>query len=143
MKISTFIIFILIIAGVFFTFAQMSMGVNQQFPESPLNSSEWENQYNYIEDINDTFAPLQEAFNTIQDENAGWFSKLSEGITAIPYALLIVPQAVFGSLFYGGNIIVSFFTLWALPTLIVTLGLVLLSIWGIFKLIEYYNKTDI
>lgn len=143
MKLSGFVILILIIAGVFFTFAQITKEINTQFPDSSLNSSQWESKYDYIDDVNETFSPLEQSFKTIQDEDAGWFSKLSAGITAIPYALLIVPQAIFGSLVYGGNIVVGFFGVWNLPAKIVTLALVILLIWAIFKLVEYFNKTEI
>lgn len=143
MKISSFVTIILIIAAVFFIFALMVGEVNDQYPTSSLNSSEYDSQYDYIGNINDTFFPIESAFRTIQDENAGWFSKLSEGITAIPYALLIIPQALFGSLVYGGNIMVAFFTLWNLPAKIITLGIVILLMWGVFKLVEFFNKSEI
>jgi len=142
MKISAFIFMILIISGVFFTFAEMIKEQNDNFPNR-INSTEWEDKYDYIDDINETFYPIETKLKTIQDEEAGWFSKLTAGITAIPYAILIMPQAVFGSLLFGGQIVVGFFNVWGLPQKIVTLVLVLILIWGIFKLIEFFNKTEV
>ncbi|KKN19473.1 hypothetical protein LCGC14_0945450 [marine sediment metagenome] len=133
---------ILIISGVFFTFAEMIKEQNDNFPNR-INSTEWEDKYDYIDDINETFYPIETKLKTIQDEEAGWFSKLTAGITAIPYAILIMPQAVFGSLLFGGQIVVGFFNVWGLPQKIVTLVLVLILIWGIFKLIEFFNKTEV
>lgn len=143
MKLSTFVTIILIISGVFFAYAQITKEINTQYPDSSLNSSEWEDKYDYIEDVNETFAPLESSLKKIQDEDAGWFSKLAEGITALPYAILIVPQAVFGSLVFGGEIATGFLTIWAIPSAIITLGLVLILVWAIFKLVEYFNKYEV
>lgn len=143
MKISAFVFALLIISGIFFMFAEMVREQNENFPDNPVNSTEWEEKYDFIDDVNDTFNPIEQALKTIQDEDAGWFSKLTAGITAIPFAILIVPQAVFGSMVFGGNIIVGFFGVWGIAPKIVTLGLVLLLVWGIFKLVEFFNKTEI
>lgn len=142
MKISTFVMLILIISGVFFTYAEIVREANQNFDEQYLNSSEWEENYDFIDDINETYYPIEQKLKKIQDEDEGWFSKLTEGITALPYAILIIPQSVFGSLVFGSKIIVSFLTAMSIPAKIVTLGLVMLLVWGVFKLIEFFNKTE-
>lgn len=143
MKISTFTIFVLIISGFFFTYALMVEEANNQFEDTGLNSSAWEDQYDYIDDINETFSPLEQSLKILQDDEAGWFDKIQEGLAAVPYVLIIVPETVFGSLVFGGEIVVAFFQAWNLPAKIVSLGLVLLLVWAIFKLIEYFNKTEI
>lgn len=143
MKLSTFIMFILVIAGVFFIYAEMVRETNENIEDTPyLNSSEWEDRYNYVEDLNSTFSPLEEKLKTITDEDTGWFSKLTSGITAIPYVLLIVPTAVFDSLVFGGDLIVGSFTALLIPALILNLAIVALIIWAIIELIKFYNKTD-
>lgn len=144
MKLSTFFIFLLIISGIFFVFAMMVKEANEQFPdESNLNSSEWENKYEFVENINQTISPLETKLKTIQDEDEGWFSKLTAGITAVPYVLLIVPQAVFGSIEFGGYILTDFFSVWMLPSFIATIALVMLLVWAIFKLVSFWNKTEV
>ena len=143
MKISNFVMLLLIIAGVFFVYAEIMREANQEFEENYLNSSEWEDKYDYIDEVNATFSPIEQKLKVIQDEDSGWFSKLTAGITAIPYALLVVPQAFFGSMLFGSKILVGFFGAMNIPQKIVVLGLVMLLIWGIFKLINFYNKTEI
>lgn len=142
MKISTFFIFILIVSGIFFSFAQMVSEANDQYPDNSLNSSDWEDNYDYIDDINETISPLENSLKTIQDEDAGWFSKLTAGITAIPYALIIVPQIAFGGMEFGGNIVTDFFSVWGLPQTIATIGIVILLVWGIAKLVSHFNKWE-
>lgn len=124
-------------------YAMMVSEANNQFSDSGLNSSEWEDRYDYIDDINETFSPLEQSLKTVQDEETGWFDKIQEGLSALPYVLIIVPQTVFGSLVFGGEIIVGFFGAWNLPSKIVVLATVILLVWAIFKLIEYFNKTEI
>lgn len=143
MKLSTFVLFILIASGVFYTFALIIYEGNENIDGNYLNSSEWEEEYDYIDDVNETFAPLEGKLKAISDEDTGWWGKLTAGITAIPYAVLIVPQSIFGSLVFGSSITVGFLTLLVIPATIISLATVYLIIWGIFKLIEFYNKTEI
>jgi hypothetical protein len=133
----------LIIAGVFFTYSEIVREGNQTIDGSSLNSSEWEDKYDYIDNLNGTFSPLEIKLKSISDEDTGWWGKLTSGITAIPYAILIIPQAIFGSSVLASNVILGFFTAMVLPLKIITLGTVFLFIWGIFKLLEVYNKTEI
>lgn len=142
MKISAFVIFILIVAGVVFTYAELVREANEQYDTNYINSSQWSEEYDYIDEINETVSPLETKLKIITDEDQGWFSRLTSGITAVPYVILIVPQAVFETLGFAASIIVGFFSVWGLPQKIITLALVILAVWGIFKLIEFFNKWE-
>lgn len=143
MKISTFFIFLLVVSGVFFVFAEIIRESNQQFPDSNINSSEWEDKYEYVEEINDTLTPLADKLKIIQDDESGWFSKLTAGITAIPYAVMLVPQALFGGMEFGGGIMLSIFIVLLIPPMLITIATIILLVWGLFELIKFFNKTDV
>jgi predicted PurR-regulated permease PerM len=142
MKISTFVATIVIIGAVFFLFAQMVKEGNSTY-SSNINSSEWDTKYDYVNRVNDTIAPIQKSFNDIQDENNGWFTKLTAGITAIPRAIISIPVMLFSAFSIGGGFISGVFTAFGLPVYLLTVALLLLVIWGIFKLIELFGRWQV
>jgi len=140
MKFSTFVIFLLFVSGIFFIFAMMYTEGNQQFSGVNASSAEWNSSYDYLAKVNSTVSPLEVKFKTIQDENAGWFSKLAAGISAMPYAVIIFPQVIFGALELSGGMTTGFLTALAIPGYLILLILVSLLIWGIFKLVEQFTQ---
>lgn len=143
MKISTFVSFMVVIAAVFFIFNQAVFEANTQYPTANINASAWNESYDYTNELNNTMTPLKQKFEVIQDENEGFFTKLAAGITAIPYAVILVPQAVFESMVIGGKILTGFLSALGLPGQIVIYGILLLVMWGIFKLLEFFQRTAI
>lgn len=143
MKISTFIIAILVISGFFFIFGLISQESKQYYPEANINDSEWYGKYDYVSNINRSISPLQESFNKIQDENVGWFSKLTSGISAIPSAVIAIPTLLFGSFIVGGEIVTGTATTLKIPFYLIILVSVMILVWGIFKLVEMYNRWKI
>lgn len=141
MKISVFISIMVMVGAIFFIFSSMVQEANDQYPEVNINSSEWEERYDYVDEINGTISPIEEKLKVIQDENQGFFTKIAAGITAIPYAVIVVPQATFGALSIAANIIVDFFAVFNLPKYIVIIALLLLILWGIFKLVEFFQRS--
>jgi hypothetical protein len=143
MKISVFVSYILVVGAIFFTFALIVTDVNNSYPEADINKSEWEDEYDYVSDLNSTISPLEEKFKVIQDENAGFFTKIGAGITAIPYAIIIFPQIVFGSLEIGGKMTTGFLAVLAIPGYIVIVVIISTLIWALFKLVEFFQRSQV
>lgn len=143
MKLSTFVQYTLIVSAVFFCFALIIGDVNNAYPEAEINTSEWEDQYDYVSDTNSTIYPLEQKFKVIQDENAGFFTKLTSGISAIPYAVIIVPQVIFGSLETGGNITMGFLMALAIPGYLIVIVVLCTLVWALFKLVGFFQQTEI
>lgn len=142
MKISTFVQYTLMVGAVFFIFAIVVSDVNDGYG-TEINKTTWEDEYDYVSDLNSTVSPLEQKFKVIQDEDAGFFTKLTEGITAIPYAVIIFPQVVFGSLEIGGNITTGFLAALAIPGYLITIVILAILIWALFKLLEFFQKSSI
>ena len=134
---------ILVISGFFFIFGLMSQEAKTYYPDANINDSEWYGRYDYVSSINTSIAPLQTSFETIQDENKGWFTKLTSGIAAIPAAVIAIPNLLFGSFVTGGTIIAGTFTTFNIPIYIILLISVMIIVWGVFKLIEMYNRWQV
>lgn len=142
MKISTFVSLLLGVGVVFFIFAQMATESNTAY-NTNINTSKWDQKYNYANRVNNTISPIQTAFSNIEDDNVGWFSKLSSGIVAIPRAVIALPVLLFSSFSIGGEMITGFMNEIGAPVYLLTVGLIMLIIWGIFKLLEVYQRWQI
>lgn len=143
MKISTFITLFLVIAGFMFIFGLMSQEAKNYYPDSNINDSDWYGKYNYADDINKSMQPIETSLRNIGDENKGWFVKIVSGIAAVPAAVISLASLVLGSFANGIGIISGSFTTLGVPTiLIVIIGLMIVA-WGLFKLIEIYQRWAI
>lgn len=140
MKISTYVLLLVCVGAVLFVYASMMSESAQRYPEANINSSEWAGKYDYALEVNKSISPLQNAFAKIQDENTGWFTKLTAGITAIPLAIIELPTLLFKSFSLGGSLITGIFTSFGLPAYFIIVAIILIIVWGIFKLAEVYQR---
>jgi len=161
MKISTAITFLIIVSAVFAIYGLMVHEANNTYTGkiegfTPINTGNWSSsnngwngqdsntgQFDFLASINGTLGPLQEKFTQIKDPDLGFFTKLVAGISAIPYAIVLVPDVLFNALFLSGALITAFLTALSVPSWFIVAGCVLLLIWGIFKLLEYYQRVPI
>jgi hypothetical protein len=155
MKISTAVTFLIIISAVFAIFGLMVHEANQQYTGTDgytaINSSAWGNQadsgntgpYDFVDKINGTLGPLESKWKQIQDPEQGFFSKITAGLTAIPYAIMLLPDVLFSSISMAGAVITGFMTVLNIPVWFITAGLVLVLIWAIFKLLEFFQRVPI
>lgn len=145
MKISTAFMFLIIVSGIILVYSEMTREANEQFGTygTYINSSEWETKYDYVDRLNSTLAPLQEKFEVISDPEKGFFSKLVSGIYAIPYAVILVPSAVFQGVSMAGSMTLGFLTALGLPTKILLVATLLIFAWSVFKLLEYFQRSPL
>lgn len=145
MKFTTIILFILMVGGIFLSVTLISIDLNtysEVLGTQKIDTSLWEEKYDYAESINRSIDPLLEKFDDIQDEDKGWFSKLGSGIVAIPYALVAFASLVIGSIGTMNNIMVEGLKQLKFPPEIIYIFLVFMGVWGISKLLQFFNKTD-
>ena len=143
MKISTFISLFLVIAGFMFIFALMSDEAKTYYPDANINDSEWAGKYDYSEQINEKMNDSVTAFKNIGDENKGWFVKIVSGIAAIPSAVIGIASLVLGSFGYGAGIITGTLTTLTVPATLIFIIIIMITVWGIMKLIELYQRWQI
>ena len=158
MKISSFIIFLIIVSAVFATYGLMVYDANEQYHDTipnyvNLSSAEWSDggatgvagggKFDFVDGINGTVGPLQDKFKVLSNENEGWFSKLTAGITAIPYAILLVPDVLWNTVVMGTLIITAFLTVLGIPVWFIIAGSVMVLVWAIFKLLEFFQRVPL
>jgi hypothetical protein len=142
MKISVFIFFLVMVAGILFIFGQAINEGNSMYGTS-INKSEWETQYDFSDNIKEDIDPLKTSFETLQDENKGILTKIGAGLVAIPYAIFLIPKILFETIFMAGTMVTGFASALNLPlklVVIITLGIL---VWGVFKLAEMFQRSNI
>lgn len=140
MKISTFFEILLVVGVIFGVYGLMINEENNNYPSDTINSSEWQDRYDYTQSLNESIAPLQSTFATIEDTNTGWFVKVVAGIAAIPYAVIRIPVLLFTGFGLGGSMATGLLTSLGIPLFIIMAVIIGLVFWGIFKLIELYQR---
>lgn len=145
MRFTTLIIFILILGGVFLGITVISDDLNTNSAVSgteQINTSYWVGKYNYTNNINTSIGPVIEKFSVLEDEDKGFFSKLSEGIVAIPYAIIKFAGLVITSIGIMGTVTTTGLQQLKIPPAIIYVILAIITVFGIAKLLQFFNKTD-
>lgn len=141
MKLSTFVLFLVIVAGVFYIFAQMVNESNSLYDVN-IDSSAWNNSYDYTNSLNDSVYQIQHNFEIIESD-AAWYTKIAAGVVGIPFAVIKMPFAMLGALTSGGKIISLFMTTLGIYAQLIIFTIIALIIWGIFKLVEIFQRTPV
>lgn len=142
MKISTFLLILVTVGVVFFLFASMVSEANSYYG-TDINSSEWDEEYDYANTINTKITPLKTSLETIETPETGWFIKILAGIAAIPKAVTLLPTLLFSGFSIGSSMFTGFFTILGIPGYILTVVLISITIWGVIKLIEVFQRWSI
>lgn len=96
--------------------------------------------YDYAGRINKSVYGIKNNFDTISDEDAGWFSKIGAGITAIPEAVITVVSVLFTSMGYGIQILTGIGSELAVPAAVVSTAIVGLIVIVVFSIVSYWRR---
>jgi hypothetical protein len=143
MKISTMIGIFVIIGMLLATFALMTQEAKTYHPSANISDSDWAGKYDYVDDVNRTVAPLKATFEQIEDENTGWFTKITAGIVAIPRAVIAFVSVALSSIIMGGALVTGTLSTFGLPAYFIFGICVVMFIWLMAKLIEIYQRWQV
>lgn len=139
MKISTLLGAMLFIGVIFFIFAMMiNEGANKYNVD--VNNTVWEGKYDYAENINSSMSPLINSIDNIADQDKGWLEKVGSGFTGIIAAVTLLPKLVWNTFAISGELITGGFTPLHIPQYIIMVILISVIIWGVFKLVEFFQR---
>lgn len=142
MKISTFLVTLLFVGVVFFTWAMMTNEAEIKYGVD-IGTSEWENKYDYASEVNESINPLITSIDKITNEDTGWLEKVGSGFTGLISAVTLLPALVWKSFTMGGGLMTGVLSSWGLPQYIISVFIITLVIWGVFKLIEFFQRWQI
>ncbi len=141
MKISTFVTILLFVGVIFFIMATMVHEANDKY-DININTTLWEGKYDYVQQVNTSVNPLISSVNDIANEDKGWFEKVGAGFTGIIAAVKLLPALVWNTFTMGGGLMNGGLSSIGLPTYLITVFILGLIIWGIFKLIEFFQRWN-
>lgn len=139
MRISVFVSTLLIVGLVMFMVIQM-VNESEEHYDVAINKTEWENQYDYAQQINNSISPIKNSIDTITNQDSGWLDKVGAGFTGIIKAVTFLPGLVATSIGMASGMITGIGTWLGLPSYFIFVGIVLLIAWGVFELIEFFQR---
>lgn len=139
MKISTFVIMLTFVGVIMFAMFQMVNEAEDNY-NIDINESDWEERYDFAEDINEEIQPIKDSIDTIQNQEAGWLERVGSGFTGIIAAVTFLPSILWDILTLSTGLATGLGLALAIPAYIITVAIIMLSIWAIFKLIEFYQR---
>ena len=139
MRLSSYILVVLAIGLVFATVANIIHDLQIQYPEVEVDTS-WENEYDYTEELNESASGIKSRFDKIGDEDVGWFSQLTAGITAIPLAIIFIPVVIFKTMKFAVIIFSSVATDIGIPAFVQVFGVVAIIIVITFALLSFWHR---
>jgi len=135
MKLSGYILIILMIGLCFAIVGSIVSDFETQYPEVDVNSS-WQDEYNYQETIGQNNTLLQRAVTKMSDEDTGWILKALIGVAAIPIAMITAIGILFSSMGRGINLLTDVSNEIGVPSFVIPFAITALTIiivWGIIS----------
>jgi len=142
MKLSGYILIILMVG---FCFALVGSIVNDfetYYPEVDVNTSTWENEYNYQEKITGNATILQEMLEKMNKEDTHWLFVGLIGVAAIPVAVITAILTIISSLGYGVTILTGVANEIDIPDFVIPFAITAISVIMIWGLISWWRSRS-
>ena len=153
MKISTFVTMILFVGVILFVVSQMVNETQDRY-DITINQSNWQNEdtgiqssqtskYDFAGRIEDKIQGIKKSIDDITSEDKGWFEKIGAGFTGIIKAVVFLPSLVWDLGVMGGSLVTGVGTSIGLPEYLILVFIIMLTVWGVFKLVEFFQRWQI
>lgn len=140
MKISGYILIVLMISFCFTLVGNIVYDMNVYYPDINIDTSSWNASYDYSMQINKSISGLQERFEILGDEEKGWFPKLTAGISVIPLVIIYIPTILFDTIGFGTKIMVGVLPDIGIPAWVITYLIIAMFITILFASAAYIFK---
>ena len=142
MNISTFVGMMLVVGIIMFTVFQMTNEAESNY-NITINKSDWEGKYDFATDINDEIEPIKNSIDTLQNQDTGWLTKIGVSFTGLIAAITFLPKMLWAVITLSTGLATGLGIALAIPAYIITVIIIMLIAWGVFKLIEFYQRWKI
>jgi hypothetical protein len=140
MRATEYLFFVVMVGVVFFLMIMGINNLNTAFPESQINISSLDGDYDKISSVQERANNSLENFKTLGDEDKSWFQKIGAGIVAIPYAVVTFPIMIIESVIIVQGMAVSSLG-GILPATILLALLTFLIIEIVKRFLEFFQKA--
>lgn len=128
----------LFVGVILFVVTSMVNEANSKY-DTGINTSLWEGKYDYSESVNSSVSDLSNSINTVTNSDNGWL-KVEAGFTGIISAVKLLPSLIGNTFVNGGAMITGGFSSLGIPAYLIAVFLIGLTIWGVTKLIEFFQR---
>ena len=142
MKISVFVVVLLMVGVVLFVMVQMVKEAEELY-DIEINKTDWEGKYDFASNINESIQPIKESISDIADEEKGWLEKVGAGFTGIIAGVTFLPILVWDMGKLGAGLVTGLGSSLGIPGYIILVFIIMITVWGIFKLIEFLQRWEI
>jgi len=139
MRLSSYILVVLTIGLCFALVGYVVNDFEVYYPDINVDTA-WEDDYDYVNEINSSMGGVQEKFDKIADEDIGWFSQITTGIVAIPIVIIAMPVVIFKTIKYAILIFSSVATNIGIPPFVQLFGTLAIIIVITFALISFWHR---
>lgn len=147
MKLSGVAGFILLISLFFVAFGLLIDDFEENYVETGISNASAFNETLFgnlsdVEELEESVQPIKEGFDVITEES-GFFNKVLNFAVVIPIAIITVPFVIFEIIQLGVLRTTDVLNILGIPTEIVVIAGVGISIWVLFKLVSWWQRQDI
>lgn len=142
MKISTFITILLVVGILIFVIVSM-VNESEENYDITINKTGWENQYDFASEVNNSVSPIKQSIDDITSEEKGWLEKIGSGFTGIIAAVTFLPTMVWQIGTMGTQLITGIGGYMGIPSTIIFVLVVMLLVWGIIELIQFFQRWNV
>jgi hypothetical protein len=128
----------LFVGVIIFVMSSMVHESNDKF-NTGINTSLYEGKYDYSDSVNSSVSGVSAAINTISSSENGWL-KVEAGFTGIINAVKLLPSLMGSAFVNGGSLITGGLASIGLPAYLIAVFIIGLTIWGVTKLIEFFQR---
>jgi len=143
MKISAYTIIILVVGLVLILFASMVNDMQAQYPNIEIENSSWTGVYDsgYAQDIDVSATNIQVRFERLGDERE-WYTKIGEGVLAIPLVLFDVVVMVFASLGFAVSMLTNSLTqIKSIPPVVTGFAVTGIIVMVVFAIVGWWHRS--
>ena len=142
MKVSTFVTMLLGVGIVIFVMINL-VSQSEEVYNIEVNKTALEGQYDFASDINNSVAPIKQSIDDITSEETGWLTKVGSGFTGIISAVTFLPSLVWNMGAMGTSLINGLGLILGVPPYLISVFIIMLIIWGIIQLVQFFQRWNI
>jgi len=146
MKFITVISMMLVVTIIFFSWGVIVDDLETNYIETNISDSSgvndsYKSTYNRVEELNNTFYPVQEDFQDISEDD-GWFDRIGDASIAIPKVIISIPGVLFTTVNYAISDTVSILKLAGIPAEVVLIASIFITLMILFMIIAFWRRYD-
>ena len=147
MKLSSAIMFALLVSFVFVAWGLLIQDFETNYIDTNISTATSINEtflqdFDNSEELNETMQPIFEGFQDIATDE-GFFDKIQDLAVVVPLAIIAIPGVIFQQVVILISLVSRFSEIINIPIQIVTIAIIGVFMWILFKLVAFWRRTPV